>query len=58
NFSSKRGTGLGLTTVYQFARQLNYGIFVKSKVGSGSDFTIIIPVKEIGQEIDTEKNVT
>jgi len=55
NFSSKRGTGLGLTTVYQFARQLNYGIFVKSQVGEGSNFTIIIPVKEIESAAETSK---
>ncbi|HON06987.1 MAG TPA: ATP-binding protein, partial [Verrucomicrobiota bacterium] len=47
NLSSKRGTGLGLTTVYQYAQQLNYGIYVKSFPGLGSIFTIIIPVKNV-----------
>jgi signal transduction histidine kinase len=45
SMSSKRGTGLGLTNVYQFAKELKYGLFVKSKPGEGSVFTIIIPVK-------------
>lgn len=52
NLSSKRGTGLGLTTVYQYAQQLNYGIYVKSFPGFGSVFTIIIPVKNIGPTSD------
>jgi signal transduction histidine kinase/ligand-binding sensor domain-containing protein len=44
DFSTKRGTGLGLYTVYEFATELGYGIMVESVVGQGSTFTIIIPL--------------
>ncbi|MEO8427239.1 MAG: ATP-binding protein [Verrucomicrobiota bacterium] len=44
DFSTKRGTGLGLYTVYEFATELGYGLMVESAVGKGSTFTIIIPL--------------
>lgn len=47
SMSAKRGTGLGLTNVYQFAKELKYGLYVKSRPGEGSVFTIIIPVKDV-----------
>ena len=44
SFSSKRGTGLGLSMVYEMARELKAGLAVESEVGKGSVFTIYIPV--------------
>jgi signal transduction histidine kinase len=39
-----RGTGLGLTVSYGFIKKLNGEIKVKSKLGKGSTFSVIIPV--------------
>jgi len=44
--SSKRGTGLGLSMVYELAKEMGYGLHVRSAVGQGSEFTIIVPVPE------------
>jgi signal transduction histidine kinase len=43
-FSTRRGTGLGLSMVYELAKAQGYGLAVETKLGSGSAFTIIIPV--------------
>ncbi len=45
-FSSRRGTGLGLFTVYEFAKEMGHGVAVESEVGRGSIFTIILPLVE------------
>lgn len=42
--STRRGTGLGLSMVYQFAKELGFGLRVESEVGRGSTFTIYIPL--------------
>jgi signal transduction histidine kinase len=42
-FSSRRGTGLGLSMVYELAKGLGYGLSVESKVGEGSSFSIFVP---------------
>jgi signal transduction histidine kinase len=42
-FSSRRGTGLGLSMVYEFAKDLGFGLQVESTVGQGSSFTVFIP---------------
>jgi signal transduction histidine kinase len=42
-FSSRRGTGLGLSMVYEFAKELGAGISVESTVGEGTTFRIILP---------------
>jgi signal transduction histidine kinase len=42
-FSSRRGTGLGLSMVYELAKGLGYGVAVKSVVGEGSSFSIYLP---------------
>jgi signal transduction histidine kinase/ligand-binding sensor domain-containing protein len=42
--SVRRGTGLGLSMVYEFARKMNAGLAVSSIVGRGSTFTLILPV--------------
>jgi signal transduction histidine kinase len=41
--SSQRGTGLGLSMVYELARKLEAGLAVESQLGVGSTFTLIIP---------------
>ncbi len=42
--SARRGTGLGLSMVYELARQMNAGLAMESTVGRGSTFTLILPV--------------
>jgi signal transduction histidine kinase len=42
--SSRRGTGLGLSMVYELARKMGAGLAVHSVVGQGSEFTLIVPV--------------
>ena len=42
--STRRGTGLGLSMVYEFAKDLGYGIGVESEAGKGSAFTLYLPV--------------
>ncbi|MCS1410843.1 MAG: Sensor kinase CckA [Verrucomicrobia subdivision 3 bacterium] len=44
SFSSKRGTGLGLSMVYEMARELQTGLSVESTAGKGSKFALYIPV--------------
>ena len=44
--STKRGTGLGLSMVYELAKKLDAGLAVESVVGQGSTFTLILPVRE------------
>lgn len=41
-FSSRRGTGLGLSMVYELAKKLEAGLMVKSVVGQGSTFTLFL----------------
>jgi two-component system cell cycle sensor histidine kinase/response regulator CckA len=45
-FSSRRGTGLGLSMVYEFAKELGAGIAVDSRVGEGATFEVIIPAHQ------------
>lgn len=45
--SARRGTGLGLSMVYELARKLEAGLRVESIVGVGSTFTLILPVSEL-----------
>lgn len=44
--STKRGTGLGLSMVYELAKKMEAGLAVESAVGQGSTFTLILPVRE------------
>ena len=44
--SARRGTGLGLSMVYEIARQMGYGLEVRSVPEKGSTFFIILPVRE------------
>jgi signal transduction histidine kinase len=43
--SAKRGTGLGLSMVYELAKKLEAGLTVETALGTGSTFTIFLPVK-------------
>jgi signal transduction histidine kinase len=45
--STRRGTGLGLSMAYELAKKLGAGLAVASAVGSGSTFTLILPVREL-----------
>jgi signal transduction histidine kinase len=47
SLSVRRGTGLGLSMVYELARQMDAGLSVESTVGQGSTFTLIIPVRPL-----------
>jgi len=57
-FSSRRGTGLGLSMVYELAKGLEYGLTVESQLGKGSIFTIIVPVRTKDTTARLEKPVT
>jgi signal transduction histidine kinase len=50
-FSTRRGTGLGLSMVYQLAEKLKAGLAVDSVPNAGSAFTLILPAKT---ETETE----
>jgi signal transduction histidine kinase/ligand-binding sensor domain-containing protein len=52
-FSTRRGTGLGLSMVYEIAKELGYGLMVESAKGKGSNFTILIPVSRESRETET-----
>ena len=43
-FSTRRGTGLGLSMVYEIAKEMGFGLKVESEPGKGSTFTVILPV--------------
>ncbi len=45
-FSTRHGTGLGLSMVYELANKMEAGLAVKSVVNEGSVFTLILPVRE------------
>jgi signal transduction histidine kinase len=43
-FSARRGTGLGLSMVYELARKMNAGLAVDTLEKEGSSFTLILPL--------------
>ena len=45
-----KGTGLGLSTVYGIVKQSGGYIFADSKVGTGTRFTIYLPVHHVEQD--------
>jgi two-component system cell cycle sensor histidine kinase/response regulator CckA len=45
--STRRGTGLGLSMVYELSKKLGAGLAVESTVGRGSTFTLILPVRDL-----------
>jgi signal transduction histidine kinase len=48
-FSTRRGTGLGLSMVYELAKRLGAGLAVESEVGVGSTFTLLLPLSATAQ---------
>ncbi len=44
--STRRGTGLGLSMVYEFAKKMSAGLSVHSVVPEGSTFMLILPVRD------------
>jgi signal transduction histidine kinase len=44
-FSARRGTGLGLSMVYQLASKMEAGLSVESVLDRGSTFTLILAVR-------------
>jgi signal transduction histidine kinase len=44
-FSSRRGTGLGLSMVYELAKKMDAGIAVESAVDQGSNFILVVPME-------------
>jgi len=56
--SSRRGTGLGLSMVYELAKKMGAGLSVQSTVGEGSTFTLILPAApKAARPNDTEAPV-
>jgi signal transduction histidine kinase/ligand-binding sensor domain-containing protein len=43
-FSTRHGTGLGLSMVYEYCKELGYGLQVRSELRRGTAFSIVIPV--------------
>jgi len=57
--SARRGTGLGLSMVYELAKKISAGIAVETAVGQGSTFTIYLPVDSAPvREPSTETKVS
>jgi len=42
--SARRGTGLGLSMVYELAKKIEAGLAVETTLGEGSTFTLYLPV--------------
>ena len=55
SLSARRGTGLGLSMVYELARQMEAGLAVESVVNQGSTFTLILPVRDLPVDAETKK---
>jgi signal transduction histidine kinase len=45
--STRRGTGLGLSMVYELAKRIEAGLAVESVVEKGSTFTLILPISRL-----------
>lgn len=56
--SARRGTGLGLSMVYELARKLEAGLSVESIVDVGSTFTLILPVRDLNLNDDEKADST
>ena len=50
-FSTRRGTGLGLSMVYEIAKELGVGLRVESQPGQGSTFSLLVPQNR-GEALD------
>ena len=45
--STRRGTGLGLSMVYELAKKMQAGLAVESVLGQGSTFTLILTARDL-----------
>jgi signal transduction histidine kinase len=54
SLSARRGTGLGLSMVYELAKKMEAGLAVESIVGQGSTFTLVLPVRNLPPPPKTE----
>jgi signal transduction histidine kinase len=57
SFSDRRGTGLGLSMVYELARKIEAGLAVESVPGQGSTFWLILPAAAVPTEREKEKRM-
>jgi len=55
-FSTRRGTGLGLSMVYELAKKLEAGLAVESVVNQGTIITLILPVQDLPEMPKSESN--
>lgn len=55
--SARRGTGLGLSMVYELAKKMEAGLAVQSTVGAGSSFTLLLPVREAAPSMNPDPAV-
>jgi len=44
--STRRGTGLGLSMVYELAKRMEAGLAVETVLDKGSTFTLILPIRD------------
>lgn len=52
--SSRRGTGLGLSMVYELAKEMGYGLHVQSVPGQGTTFSILMSVAGPGPQTEAQ----
>jgi len=53
-FSTRRGTGLGLSMVYELAKKMEAGLAVESVMNQGTIITLILPLREVMPAQKTE----
>jgi signal transduction histidine kinase/ligand-binding sensor domain-containing protein len=56
DLSARRGTGLGLSMVYELAKKLEAGLAVESVADKGSTFTLVLPVLDAESPVSPEKH--
>ena len=52
--STRRGTGLGLSMVYELAKKMEAGLAVETVLDQGSTFTLILPVRDSSAQSDVQ----
>ncbi len=57
SLSDRRGTGLGLSMVYELAKKVQAGLAVESSIGKGSTFTLILPAAAATSEEQMEMTI-